>query len=112
MWGSFELFFRLNKMFPKLTQIRAHEERTNFCWDGRTDERAKKNIIRRKEKERSEYYYEFVHGNSIVNNNNTDRGDDYILRGKVFQTLHVSSVLSAGGQVGFSELLGHCRLVF
>jgi len=80
--------------------------------DERTDERAKKNIIRRKEKERSEYYYEFVHGNSIVNNNNTDRGDDYILRGKVFQTLHVSSVLSAGGQVGFSELLGHRRLVF
>ena len=80
--------------------------------DERTDERAKKNIIRRKEEEWSEYCYEFVHGNSIVNNNNTDRGDDYILRGKVFQTLHVSSVLSAGGQVGFSELLGHRRLDF
>lgn len=34
--------------------------------DERTDERAKKNIIRRKEKEWSEYYYEFLHGNSIV----------------------------------------------
>lgn len=78
--------------------------------DERTDERAKKNITRRKEEKWSEYYYEFLHGNSIVNNN-TDRGDDY-LRGKVFQTLHVSSVLSAGGQVGFSELLGHRRLVF
>ena len=71
----------------------------------------KRTSYEEKEKERSEYYYEFVHGNSIVNNN-TDRGDDYILRGKVFQTLHVSSVLSAGGQVGFSELLGHRRLVF
>ena len=69
--------------------------------DERTDERAKKNIIRRQEKERSEYYYELIHGNSIVNNNNTDRGDDYILRGKVEN--YYCKVVQLHSAIGYTQ---------
>lgn len=100
MWGCFELFFSI-KCFPNSNLFeRTRNERTFVGTDERMNAR-----------KRTSYEEKRKNGANTTMNFYTAIAS-YILRGKVFQTLHVSSVLSAGGQVGFSELLGHRRLVF